>query len=343
MLLSKNINVRIDKNNIQHYQNKGFDVRIGKTYSFNVWDLPSNSSSKVEIMCDYCEKENPNIIKRSWKKFLEGRQYIDKDACFECRHKKEQEVCLKKFGVKSVLLLKDVQEKGAKTRKEKYGNEVPAKNPEILQKMQKTMEEKYGENNPQKIDEFKEKTKKTNLEKYGVENIFQNGPLRESFYYKSLLVKELNKSIPYSKPQKHIADLYNGEINCVIANKYIVDVLFKENNIYLEYDGTGHKTNVDRGQITLQSFKEKERKRYFAIKKEGYKLFRIINENNKNRDKLPKDEVLIKMKELAFKFLLETDENFIIFNLDEKYIQTKQKTIKWEWETEELPNINEII
>ena len=340
MLLTKNIKVRIDKNNIEHYKNKGFDVQIGKSYIFDVWDLPDNSSSKVEIQCDYCKN---NIIKRSWKRFLEGRKYIDKDACFECRHKKEQEVCMEKFGVKSVLSLEEVQEKGAKTRKEKYGSEIPAQNSEILQKMKNTMIKRYGEDNPQKIEEFKEKSKQTNLKKYGVENVLQNGPLRESFYYKSLLTKELNKNISYSKAQKYISDLLKGEINCVIANKYIVDVLFREEKIYLEYDGTGHKANVTMGQISIEDFKDKERKRYFAIKKEGYKLFRVINEKNKNRDKLPKDEILINMKKLAFNYLLNQNENFIIFNLDEKIIKTKYKEIKWDWKNDELPSIDKII
>ena len=323
-----------------YYESKGYKVEGVKKLEVSVWDLPPKSHMKVKIQCDYCEGE-PNIVEREWHRFLKGREKIDKDACFDCRIKKEKEICMKEYGVQSKLALKETQEKIKKTIEERY-NGSPMRDPKILQKMKNTMVERYGADNAQKVPEFKEKTKETNLEKYGVENILCAGEFRNSFYYKTIETKSVNGTFPVSKPQDYLSKLYNALCNQMIAKYYVVDLLFENTNIYCEYDGGGHRVNVLIGQITNEEFERKEQKRYFAIKKEGYKLFRIVNETHKRRDKLPSDEVLLKIKEVAFYILQNTENNFITFNFDNKFIELKNNKIECNFDenTEALKILN---
>ena len=324
MLLTKEVDVYIRSNNKDFFIEKGYTPENGKNLRVKVEDLPENSCKKVDIKCDYCEKI---IFARSWKNFLLGRQYIDKDACFNCRHEKEKEICRIKYGVDSVLKLPSVRTKGKNTMKERYGEEIPARVEKFLNKAKETMKERYGADNPRFVPEFVEKTKRTCLEKYGVENPLCNGPLRDSFYYKTLKTKSDRGYIPISQPQEYLGILYEAKVNIVLGKYYIVDLFFENDNIYGEYDGSGHKINVTLGEITEEEFKNKERKRYFALKKEGYKLFRIINITRKRRDKLPNKDTLLIIKDIAFYILKNTENNFINFNLDEQKIEIKEKEI----------------
>lgn len=334
MLLTEKVKVTLrNQSDRDYYKSKRYEVDKEKKIEVSVWNLPENSSKKVQIQCDYCE-EKFKIVEKSWKNFLESRKKLDKDACFDCRLKKQEEICLKEHGVKSQFERKEVQRKAQKTNDEKYGGS-PAKDPKIVEKMKQTMLERYGEDNAHKIEEFKEKAKQTNMEKYGVENPWCAGGLRESFYYKTIETKSVKGTFPVSKPQDYLAKLYGALCNQVVAKYYVVDLLFEETNIYCEYDGGGHRVNVLLGQLTNEEFERKEQKRYFAIKKDGYKLFRIVNETHKRRDKLPDDEVLLKMKNIAFYILQNTDNNFISFNLDEGFIELKNNKINCNFDNKE--------
>lgn len=325
MLITKKVKIKLFSTNIKHYLNKGFNFKIGETHQISVWDLPPKSHEKVKIKCDYCKKE---IVEKEWHLFLKSREKINKDACFKCRHLKEQEICQLRYGVDSVLSLPNVQEKGKETRKEKYGEEVPCKNTDIVEKMKKTNLEKYGVDNPLKSKEIREKIKKTNLEKYGVENPLQSGPFRDSFKEKMYLNKSQKGIVPASKPQRFLCELYEGKLNQYIGDFYIVDILFEDLKIYCEYNGGGHRLPVILGQLTEKDFNRREDIRYFSLKKMGYKLFKITNESHERRDKLPDKETLLFIKDIALYYLSQEDCNYINFNFDNQQIQTKQLVIK---------------
>lgn len=100
--------------------------------------------------------------------------------------------------------------------------------------------------------------------------------------------------------------------------------------IYGEYDGGGHRLNVRLGQSTQEDFDKREKQRYHILKRNGLKVFRIINEFN--NEKLPNDEVLLAIKELALKYLSEKENYWIVFDFDKKEIRIKTKIIKCSFE-----------
>jgi len=174
---------------------------------------------------------------------------------------------------------------------EKYGNRCSIRNPEIL-----------------------EKSKKTNMKKYGVEYPFQNQDIlkkcietSEGLYGKGYRGKTI------SGQQKTIHKLYDGSLNHS-EFPYFLDIFFKKEKIYFEYDGSGHDLGVRLGRYTEQFFNEKEDRRRAFLKDKGYKEFRITSTD----DILPSDNELLEIKERAFFLLLNENYNSYIYDLNTK-------------------------
>ena len=173
------------------------------------------------------------------------------------------------------------------------------------------------------------------LEKYGVECnlLLEDG--KEDRIRNSMASKIANGTFPTSKGQNELHEIIGGENNKLI-NLYCVDIYFKEEQIYIEYDGSGHNLSVKQGKITEEAQKKKDLIRYFILKKEGLK--EIVFKNPK--DKKLNSELILFLKEFAF-VLLRGEEsknkdfyNRIVFNLDTQKIETKY----WECSFEELKN-----
>ena len=82
-------------------------------------------------------------------------------------------------------------------------------------------------------------------------------------------------------------------------------------NIIIEYDGTGHDLNVRLGGISQEEFVQKENKRNKYMLSMGYKVARIVH----NKEILPNRDVLLKLKD---KILYDLSEkHFVIYDLCE--------------------------
>ena len=75
---------------------------------------------------------------------------------------------------------------------------------------------------------------------------------------------------------------------------YFLDGYFESEQIYFEYNGSGHDLSVQIGAITEKEFKAKETRRYHYLKTLGLKEFCVINTK---KNKVPvNDEVMLKIK-----------------------------------------------
>ena len=91
-----------------------------------------------------------------------------------------------------------------------------------------------------------------------------------------------------SSPQSHIAEILNGELNYRLG-KYFLDIFLANDNICIEYDGSGHDLSVLMGMKSKEEFKEEEQAREDFILNNGIKIIRLISKT----DNLPKDDLLI--------------------------------------------------
>lgn len=318
MLLTQTVEVKIRKNNLQYYLDKGYEAEQGKIIEIATLDLQKYSDIKVKYQCDY---EGCNAIHElRFEDYNRKHQYEfsrDKDYC--SKHGKAAKAEWMKIHKPNEYkeYYKKNLEKMRKTCLEKYGSENAMQNHEIVENLKKSMLEKYGCENPMQVLEFRQKM---------VESMANNHSELETIITDNGNICYSKNGVPCSINQFHLSELYSGELNVPVSGFYI-DILL-ENNIYFEYNEQGHELAISLGRITRDDFEKKERRRYYALKKLGYKQ---IVFNSIHHKVLPSDEVMNSIKEYAISYLSNPDNNWIEFNFDNYNIRTKQGIIDYDY------------
>jgi hypothetical protein len=90
MLLSKFVSVNITPRNRKIYLNKGYsDSVVGNIINVKIDDLTKSSGQLLEVKCDYCtEKYKIRFCDYTRTNY----EFLDKDACENCWHKKRQDI-----------------------------------------------------------------------------------------------------------------------------------------------------------------------------------------------------------------------------------------------------------
>ena len=179
MILTKCITIKICSKNIQHFKNKGYNVKIGEIIDINVDDLSPQSNKIIVVQCDKCGKIKKIKYQTYMLNIKFGETYY---ACSE----------------------KCAWYKNRKTNLERYGVDVVTKNADVKNKYKETCMQKYGVANYSQTDEFKDKYKNTMLKKYGVENGFQS----EDIKAKSIMTNILKYGTPYNMQRQEMKDKY---------------------------------------------------------------------------------------------------------------------------------------
>lgn len=342
MFINEKREIIVFSRNKKWYEKKGY--KINKAYekiTINTIDISPYSKEKIKFECEYCheikEEEAFKYFKHKGKDCCGKCSYLKtaeilkeknrKDWFFQTDEFKEKskQTSMKKYNTTKYSKTKEAKERNKKYFLKKYGYESPIQVPEIKEKMQKTVLEKYGEKNVFQSNIIKEKIKETDLIKYGFTHHMKNKEVKEKFFNALYNNKKYVNKIPCSKNQKHICALFNGELNKMFS-PYCVDMFFEKENIYLEYDGTGHDMSVKKKNgITKEEFKRREIIRYKFLKNKGLKEIRIVSLTNNN---LPDDEFLLRIKEYGFSFFREQkNENWIVFDFDKNEVRTKEKIL----------------
>ena len=118
-----------------------------------------------------------------------------------------------------------------------------------------------------------------------------------------------------SKQQLYLHSLYGGELNFFVKY-YATDICFPEEKLIIEYDGGGHALRVVLGRLTQEEFDQKEIIRNNILKREGYKRINIVS----NSDKLPQDDVLLKMLFDARTYFQTTSHTWQTYDIDKSLL-----------------------
>lgn len=338
MFINEKKEITVTPRNKKWYVDKGYTVnKIDEKIEINTVDMSHYSKEKIKFECDYCHKIKEE---ESFKYF----KHKGKDCCGNCANLKTAEILKERTGSTWYVQTDEFKEKSKNTNIKKYGKEYYSQTVEAKERNKETCLNKYGYNSPCEVPEIQEKMKKTirrlyscdnifqnehiknrikenNIKKYGVDHHMKNPEIKEKVLKKIYESKKYINKINFSKNQKYICDLFNGELNYMFV-PYCVDMFFPEKNIYLEYDGTGHDMCVKKHGMSEEAFKKREIIRYKFLKEKGLKEIRIVSLTS---NKLPTDDLLLKIKRYSFDFLKNTNQNWIIFNLDEGIIKTKKE------------------
>ena len=152
MILTKEVEMKINNRYVKYYKDKGYDVKGGDEIIVDVKDLPNNSHINVNCICDICSAETSIKYYNYCNNISNGGYYV----CNKCKKIKIEKTNLERYGVKSTLLEKNT-----------------------MLKIKDSILEKYGEEHYSKTDNFKNRLKKSNLEKYGVEYYFQTDDIKK--------------------------------------------------------------------------------------------------------------------------------------------------------------------
>jgi len=103
MLLTKEVEVTCLSNNKKYIESLGHKWEYKKIFTIDVYKLLDGSNVPIQCLCDYCLEEGiETVISKPYYKYTKSHknQPIMKDACDKCKHKKQEELCLIKNGVR---------------------------------------------------------------------------------------------------------------------------------------------------------------------------------------------------------------------------------------------------
>ena len=129
MILTREIEIKINESNYQYYDDLGYDVAIGEISKIPIELMSKGSHYKIKCKCDGCGIEKEVIFKNYVKYDNNFGEYY----CRKCSESKRKETLRKNFGV-----------------------DYPIQNKKVLSKMKKTLISKYGVDNISKRDKQNE-------------------------------------------------------------------------------------------------------------------------------------------------------------------------------------------
>jgi hypothetical protein len=129
MILTREIEIKINESNYQYYDDLGYDVAIGEIIKIPIELMSKGSHYKIKCKCDGCGIEKEVIFKNYIKYDNNFGEYY----CRKCSESKRKETLRKNFGV-----------------------DYPIQNKKVLSKMKNTLIEKYGVDNISKRDKQNE-------------------------------------------------------------------------------------------------------------------------------------------------------------------------------------------
>lgn len=194
MILTKEIEVKVNPSNVDYYKSLGYDIPIRKA-SKSTWykhkkefvydmgkiiiikpeDLPSNSNIKVHVKCDVCGREN-KILYQQYIRSVKNYGYY---TCKHCNYEKSTKTIKSVYGVDHYSQTEEYKERMKNTCNLKYGKDYPSQVPEIREKMKQTCLSHYNVDNPTKSAEVRNIVKNTVRERYGVDYVSQLDLVKE--------------------------------------------------------------------------------------------------------------------------------------------------------------------
>lgn len=73
MILTKEVEVAITYNNIQHYKELGYDIKCGNKIVVPIEHLSLQSNKKIKVKCDVCGKEK----EMKYQDYIKAFQMVD--------------------------------------------------------------------------------------------------------------------------------------------------------------------------------------------------------------------------------------------------------------------------
>ena len=165
MIINDKIKIKLNNNNIKHYELKGYsDLVPNNTIDVNTIDVPFFSRIIVECKCDICNTTK-EIKLNDYNKVTDHQK--EKYYCQKCKFIKTKETNNLLYGADNVFQSDIIKLKIKKTNNLLYGVDYPNQNKEIFEKTKKTNKKRYRFEFVQQNEDIRKKTEDTNFIRYG--------------------------------------------------------------------------------------------------------------------------------------------------------------------------------
>lgn len=270
MILTKEVIININKNNIFFYKKKYKNLNIGDELKINITELSRGSNIKIRVKCDLCGDEKEVVYKTFNKSGYNEDYYL----CKKCKCKINNK---EKYGVENVFQIDSVKEKIKKTNIKRYGVDNISQSEQIKEKKIQTSIEKYGYEHHLKNLNIVEKQKNTVKLKYGVDNVSQLLDIKEKkkeTTLKNYDVEYAHQSEKVLEKQKNNVKLKYG-VDYIFQNNDIKDKIKKTNLLKYGYE-VSSKNVIIKNKISKGNILNKNKKTFFN----NNSLININNEYN---------------------------------------------------------------
>lgn len=297
MILTKDINLTINPNNIKHLNNIGYSgLTMFEKINIPLEHLSSGSSYRINAVCDVCEKEISVTYRHYNVSISKGGYYCCSNKCnfdkkrdnflSDDNRNKIKQTCLEKYGVENPFESNEVRNKIKETLIRKYGVENPMFNHDIKYRLKKSILDKYGVDNISKSPIIKNKKEMTSMGNYGVKYHLQNSTSFNNCFKSSSKLKKYKETdiyyqgsyeydfIEYCDKNHILGEIqsYRKGIKYIMNNKnkiYYPDFYMQKLNLIIEIKST----------YTYNYHLEMNKLKENACKILGYNYLIIIDKN----------------------------------------------------------------
>ena len=187
MILTKNIDIKITKQNFDYFKNLGYnDIKLKDILTIPIEHLQENSHKKLLVKCDINNEET--IL--SYKNYNKNIKKYNIYTCLKCSNIKNKKTSMEKYGVEHKMFLNSTKEKIKKTKFDRYGDE----NYNNINKFILTCLDKYKSNSPLESEKILKKIENTNLIKYNNKYFFGSNKFKSTI--KDIFLKKYNVDNP---------------------------------------------------------------------------------------------------------------------------------------------------
>ena len=128
MILTREIEIKINESNYQYYDDLGYDVAIGEIIKIPIELMSKGSHYKIKCKCDGCGVQKEVIFKNYVKYDNRWGEYF----CRKCSESKRKATLKENYGVEYPIQSKEIRKRIEKTMIQKFGVDNPSKSKEIL-------------------------------------------------------------------------------------------------------------------------------------------------------------------------------------------------------------------
>ena len=108
MILTETIEIKINRQNIEHYLEKGYTCNLTDIIKIKAEDVTQGSNKIIKTSCEVCGMNQNLKIQAYWKNY--NKHGYNFYSCNRCCAEKREMTCLTQYGVSNIFQSEKIKE-----------------------------------------------------------------------------------------------------------------------------------------------------------------------------------------------------------------------------------------